>query len=141
MYRSHNCGQLRQTDVGQDVVLSGWMATSRDFGGLTFIDLRDRYGITQLVFNIEDNEAIGQQARKLGREFVIRIEGQVRERSNKNPKIPTGDVEIEVKKLEILSLSRRRFGMNSIALSLSSRKLRRSFLLQCVIIITMCVDV
>ncbi len=106
MYRTHNCGALRMSDVGQEVTLSGWMQTSRDFGGMTFIDLRDRYGITQLVFNMEDDADLCEQARKLGREFVLRITGVVRERTNKNPNIPTGNVEIVVKSLEVLNQSK-----------------------------------
>lgn len=106
MYRSHNCAELRIGDVGTEVTLSGWLQTSRDFGGMTFIDLRDRYGITQIVFNTEDDADLGAQARKLGREFVLKINGKVRERSNKNPNMPTGDVEIEVTALEVLNPSK-----------------------------------
>ncbi len=106
MYRSHNCGQLRIDNVGQDVTLSGWLQAGRDFGGMTFIDLRDRYGITQLVFNMEYDSTLCETARKLGREDVIKIEGKVRERSNKNPNRPTGDVEIEVTKLLVLNESK-----------------------------------
>jgi len=94
------------SDVGQEVTLSGWMQTSRDFGGMTFIDLRDRYGLTQLVFNMEDDADLCEQARKLGREYVLRITGAVRERTNKNPNIPTGNVEIVVKSLEVLNESK-----------------------------------
>ena len=92
--------------TGQEVKLSGWVQSSRDFGGMTFIDLRDRYGITQLVFNMDDNASLCQQARKLGREYVIAVTGLVRERSNKNPKRATGDIEIEVKKLDVLNPSK-----------------------------------
>jgi aspartyl-tRNA synthetase len=106
MYRSHNCGELRMDHVGQTAVLSGWVQSNRDFGGLTFIDLRDRYGITQVVFNMDDDAALCEEARKLGREFVVKIEGLVRERSNKNPNRATGDIEIEVKSLEILNASK-----------------------------------
>ena len=106
MYRTHNCGALRIENVGQEVTLSGWLQTSRDFGGMTFIDLRDRYGITQLVFNMEDDVNLCEQARKLGREFVLKITGLVRERTNKNPNRDTGDIEIEVKSLEILNASK-----------------------------------
>lgn len=102
-YRSHNCGELRLSDAGKTVKLSGWVQIGRDFGGLTFIDLRDRYGITQLVFNMEDDAALCEQARKLGREFVVSIEGLVRERTSKNPNRATGDIEIEVKSLDILN--------------------------------------
>ena len=93
MYRSHNCGELRMDHVGQTAVLSGWVQSNRDFGGLTFIDLRDRYGITQVVFNMDDDVALCEEARKIGREFVVKIEGLVRERSNKNPNRATGDIE------------------------------------------------
>ena len=106
MYRTHNCGELRIENVGQEVTLSGWMQSNRDFGGLTFIDLRDRYGITQLVFNMDDDADLCENARKLGREYVLKITGIVRERSNKNPNRPTGDVEIEVKTLEVLNESK-----------------------------------
>ena len=105
MYRTHDCGALRMKDVGAQIKLSGWVQTSRDFGGMTFVDLRDRYGITQLVFNMEDNVELCEAARKLGREFVIQIDGLVRERSNKNPNRATGDVEIEVSNLHILNAS------------------------------------
>lgn len=106
MLRTHNCGELNLSSVGQTVTLSGWVQRSRDLGGMTFIDLRDRYGITQLVFNMETNAAICEEARKLGREFVISATGKVAERSNKNPKMPTGDVEIIVDKLDILNTSK-----------------------------------
>jgi len=106
MYRSHNCGQLRMADVGAEITLSGWVQVSRDFGGLTFVDLRDRYGITQIVFNMDDEQELCEKARKLGREFVIKVSGKVRERSNKNPNRPTGDIEIEATSLEILNASK-----------------------------------
>ena len=106
MYRTHNCGELRISDVGNEVKLSGWVQIARDFGGMTFIDLRDRYGITQLVFNMDDDAGLCERARKLGREFVISITGQVRERSNKNPNRSTGDIEIEVKSMEVLNTSK-----------------------------------
>ncbi len=106
MYRSHNCGALRIEHVGQTITLSGWLQASRDFGGMTFIDMRDRYGITQIVFNMEDDVNLCEQARKLGREDVIQISGIVRERSNKNPNRPTGDIEIEVTSLTILNESK-----------------------------------
>lgn len=106
MLRTNNCGELNLSHNGQTVTLSGWVQRSRDLGGMTFIDLRDRYGITQLVFNMETNAAICNEARKLGREFVISATGKVEERSNKNPKMPTGDVEIIVDKLEILNTSK-----------------------------------
>jgi aspartyl-tRNA synthetase len=106
MYRTHDCGALRLSDAGKEVTLSGWLQASRDFGGMTFIDLRDRYGITQLVFNMEDDAELCTKARKLGREFVLRITGVVRERTNKNPNRTTGDVEIDVKTLEVLNASK-----------------------------------
>ncbi len=106
MYRTHNCGQLRMADVGQTVTLSGWVQVGRDFGALTFVDLRDRYGITQLVFDAEDNADLCSQARKLGREFVITATGLVRERTNKNPNRATGDIEIEVKTMQVLNASK-----------------------------------
>lgn len=106
MYRSHNCGALRISDVGSEVTLSGWLQVSRDLGGLTFADLRDRYGITQVVFNMDEDADLCESARKLGREYVLKIKGIVRERSNKNPNRPTGDIEIEVKNLEVLNESK-----------------------------------
>ncbi len=106
MYRTHNCGALRIENVGEEVTLSGWLQTSRDFGGMTFIDLRDRYGITQLVFNMDDDADLCQKARKLGREFVLKATGKVRERSNKNPNRNTGDIEIEVTALDVLNASK-----------------------------------
>ena len=106
MYRTHNCGELRLSDVGKEVSLSGWVQVGRDFGALTFVDLRDRYGITQLVFDSEDDADLAQKARKLGREFVIKANGLVRERTNKNPNRATGDIEIEVKSMEILNESK-----------------------------------
>jgi len=103
MLRSHTNGELRIENVGENVQLSGWVQKSRDLGGMTFVDLRDRYGITQLVFNMETNADLCQQARKLGREFVITIKGTVAERSNKNKNIPTGDIEILVEELSVLN--------------------------------------
>ena len=106
MYRTHKCDELRMENVGQEVTLSGWLAKSRDLGGMTFIDLRDRYGITQLVFNMDDDADLCGQARKLGREFVLKATGVVRERSSKNPNRPTGDIEIQVTQLEVLNESK-----------------------------------
>ena len=106
MYRSHTCGELRIEDVGKTVVLAGWVQRSRDLGGMTFLDLRDRYGLTQLAFNMETNAILGEQARKLGREFVIQASGTVIERSSKNKNITTGDVEITVTELKILNTSK-----------------------------------
>lgn len=103
MYRSHTCGELRITHVGNEVTLAGWVQKGRDLGGMTFIDLRDRYGITQLAFNMETNATLCEQARKLGREFVIMVKGKVAERSAKNNKIETGDIEIIVTELHVLN--------------------------------------
>lgn len=103
MYRTHHCGELRLEHSGTQVTLSGWVAKRRDFGAMTFIDLRDRYGITQLSFNEDYNPDLLEKSRKLGREFVIQISGKVTERSNKNPKIPTGDIEIVVESMQVLN--------------------------------------
>ena len=105
MYRTHTCGELNLNSVNQKVTLSGWIHKSRDLGGMTFIDLRDRYGISQLVFNMETNPILCEEARKLGREFVISASGIVAERSNKNLKIPTGEIEVIVDELTILNPS------------------------------------
>jgi aspartyl-tRNA synthetase len=106
MYRSHTCGELRISDVGTTVTLAGWVQRSRDLGGMTFVDLRDRYGITQLAFNMEDNAELGAQANKLGREFVIQATGTVIERSSKNKNIPTGEIEIVVSELKLLNAAK-----------------------------------
>lgn len=105
MYRTKTCGELRAANIGETVTLSGWVQKTRELGGMTFVDLRDRYGITQLVFDENQNAELCQEAKKLGREFVIQIEGKVVERSSKNPKMDTGDVEIIVNKLTILNTS------------------------------------
>lgn len=105
MYRTHTCGELRAADNGKNVTLSGWVSTIRKFGGATFIDLRDRYGVTQLVFESEQNPALSEKANKLGREYVVQVRGIVQERSNKNPNLPTGDIEIKVEELDILNES------------------------------------
>jgi aspartyl-tRNA synthetase len=105
MHRTHTCGELRINDINTTVTLSGWLQKSRDLGGMTFIDLRDRYGITQLAFNMESNAVLCEQARKCGREFVLKITGKVIERSSKNLNIPTGEIEIEVTEFEILNES------------------------------------
>jgi aspartyl-tRNA synthetase len=105
MYRTHTCGDLNMRFTGQDVILCGWVQKSRDLGGMTFVDLRDRYGITQLVFNMETNRELCEKARKLGREFVVQAKGKVKERSNKNLKIPSGEIEIDVDELNILNRS------------------------------------
>ncbi|WP_019036613.1 aspartate--tRNA ligase [Prevotella amnii] len=103
MYRTKTCGELRLTDTGKEVTLSGWVQRSRKMGGMTFIDLRDRYGITQLVFNEADNADLCEEANKLGREYCVQIKGIVNERHSKNNKIDTGDIEIIVKELNVLS--------------------------------------
>ena len=106
MYRSHTCGELRPSHIGSTVTLAGWMQRSRDLGGMTFIDLRDRYGITQLAFNVEEDAAMADKANKLGREFVIQVTGTVVERSSKNKQIPTGEIEIIVTELTILNAAK-----------------------------------
>ena len=106
MLRSHTCGELNLNHLDKEVMLSGWVQKSRDLGGLTFIDLRDRYGITQLVFNMETDEALCLEARKLGREYVIQVKGKVIERSSKNKNIPTGEIEIEIIELNILNAAK-----------------------------------
>ncbi|WP_455601316.1 aspartate--tRNA ligase [Bacteroides rodentium] len=105
MYRSHTCGELRISDVNKQVTLAGWVQRSRKMGGMTFIDLRDRYGITQLVFNEEVNAELCERANHLGREFVIQVKGTVNERFSKNQHIPTGDIEIIVSELDVLNSS------------------------------------
>ena len=105
MFRSMTCGQLRLADVDKEVVLAGWVQRVRKMGGMTFIDLRDRYGITQLVFNQEVDAALCETANHLGREYVIQIKGVVKERYSKNANIPTGDIEIIVSELNVLSTS------------------------------------
>ena len=103
MLRTHTCGELTIADLNKEVTLTGWVQKSRDLGGMTFIDVRDRYGITQLTFNSDDNAEMRAQARELGREFVISVSGRVIERSNKNLKMNTGEIEIKVSKLELLN--------------------------------------
>ena len=105
MYRTHTAGELRLSDAGKKVTLAGWVQRSRKMGALTFVDLRDRYGITQLVFNEETNAPLCAEANKLGREYVIQATGTVAERYNKNKNIPTGDIEIEVEELRVLNAS------------------------------------
>ncbi len=105
MYRTNTCGELRLADVGQTVTLAGWVQRSRKMGGMTFIDLRDRYGVTQLVFNEETDADLCARANKLGREYVIQATGKVEERYSKNDKMPTGDIEIIVSTLEVLNAS------------------------------------
>ena len=106
MLRTNTCGELNINNVGEEVMLSGWVQKNRDLGGMTFVDLRDRYGITQLAFNMDENINLCKQARKLGREFVIRVRGTVIERSSKNKNIPTGEIEIKVSDLDILNPSK-----------------------------------
>lgn len=105
MFRSKTCGQLRAADVNSEVTLAGWVQRIRKMGGMTFVDLRDRYGITQLVFNHEIDPQLCEAANKLGREYVVQVNGAVKERSSKNSNIPTGDIEIIVSELNILSTS------------------------------------
>jgi aspartyl-tRNA synthetase len=105
MYRTHTCGELRASHIGQQVTLSGWVQKTRELGGMTFVDVRDRYGITQLVFDLSKNPELTESARKLGREFVISVSGSVIERQSKNPKMATGDIEILAHQLTILNQS------------------------------------
>lgn len=105
MYRTNTCGELRISNVGQEVILAGWVQRTRKMGGMTFVDLRDRYGITQIVFNEEIDKDLCDEANKLGREYVIQIIGTVNERYSKNPKMPTGDIEIIANKLNVLNKS------------------------------------
>jgi aspartyl-tRNA synthetase len=105
MLRTHTCGELNLENKDAKVTLCGWVHRSRDFGGMTFIDLRDRYGITQLVFDMDTNAELCKKARKLGREFVIAVTGKVKERSNRNLKIPTGEIEIVTEEIKILNKS------------------------------------
>ena len=105
MYRTNTCGELRISNVGQKVTLAGWVQRTRKMGGMTFVDLRDRYGLTQLVFDENHDAALTEQANKLGREYVIQITGTVSERSSKNNKIETGDIEIIVDSMNVLNAS------------------------------------
>ena len=105
MFRTNTCGELRLADEGQIVTLAGWVQKTRKMGGMTFVDIRDRYGVTQLVFNEEVDVSLCEQANRLGREFVIQATGLVKERSGKNTNIPTGDIEIIVSDLRILNVS------------------------------------
>ncbi|HWV74681.1 MAG TPA: aspartate--tRNA ligase, partial [Pseudosphingobacterium sp.] len=106
MYRTHTCGELTIADLGKEITLCGWVQKSRDLGGMTFIDMRDRYGLTQLAFNADDDESLRARARELGREYVIQVKGTVIERSSKNLKIPTGEIEIKVSSLEVLNAAK-----------------------------------
>ena len=103
MYRTHTCGELRISDINKSVTLAGWVQTVRKFGSITFVDLRDRYGITQLLFSESLNEVL--EKNPLGREFVLQVNGKVNERSNKNNNIPTGDIEILVNSFIVLNKS------------------------------------
>lgn len=105
MYRTKKCGELRIENVGEVVTLAGWVQRTRKMGGMTFVDLRDRYGITQIVFNNENDSELTDRANRLGREFVIQVKGEVAERSSKNAKMPTGDIEIIASELNVLSES------------------------------------
>ncbi|MCF0176184.1 MAG: aspartate--tRNA ligase, partial [Bacteroidales bacterium] len=103
MYRTHNCGELRITDTGKKVTLAGWVQKNRKLGGMSFIDIRDRYGITQLVVEGSTDGSLADTASSLGREFVIQVTGTVVERENKNPKMPTGEIEIVLEKINVLN--------------------------------------
>jgi aspartyl-tRNA synthetase len=105
MLRTHTCGELRMTDVTKQVTLCGWVQKNRDLGGMTFIDLRDRYGITQLTFNPDWDKSLSEQARQLSREFVVQAKGSVIERESKNKVNPTGEIEIKVTEFKILNSS------------------------------------
>ncbi len=105
MYRNKTCGELRLQNTGENVTLAGWVQRVRKMGGMTFIELRDRYGTTQLVFNEQTSPTLFAEANTLGREFVIQVKGKVCERYSKNSKIPTGDIEIDVTELKVLNRS------------------------------------
>ena len=105
MYRTNTCGELRLSDAGKEVTLAGWVQRVRKMGGMTFVDLRDRYGITQLVFNEAQDAALCERANKLGREWCVQVKGTVSERQSKNPKMPTGDIELLASVLNVLSES------------------------------------
>ncbi|MBK9420574.1 MAG: aspartate--tRNA ligase [Flavobacteriales bacterium] len=106
MYRTHTCGELRHADAGKTVTLAGWVQRTRDLGGMTFVDLRDRYGITQLTFNTDSDATLRETARSLGREFVVQVTGTVMERQSKNANMPTGDVEIFATELKVMNGSK-----------------------------------
>src|SRR5579862_4230151 len=106
MLRTHTCGELNISHLGQHVTLCGWVQKSRDLGSMTFIDMRDRYGLTQLVFNTDTDNSLREKAHQMGREFVIKVSGKVIERTSKNTKIPTGEIEIAVDHLEILNAAK-----------------------------------
>ena len=104
MFRTNTCGELRLSDAGREVTLAGWVQRSRKMGGMTFVDIRDRYGITQIVFDT-DNAVLHEAANKLGREYVVQVTGRVAERTSKNANLPTGDIEIIATDLKILNKS------------------------------------
>jgi aspartyl-tRNA synthetase, bacterial type len=106
MFRTHTCGELRHTHVNETVTLAGWVQKTRKMGGMTFVDLRDRYGITQLVFNQDVNAELCERANRMGREWVVQVKGEVAERSNKNPNLSTGDIELIVNGLNIINESK-----------------------------------
>ena len=106
MYRTHTCGELRPSQTGQTVTLAGWVQRTRELGGLTFVDLRDRFGITQLSFNSERDRSLRDQANSLGREFVVQATGVVTERESKNKNIPTGEIELVVTDLKVLNTAK-----------------------------------
>ncbi len=106
MYRTHHCGELNAKNIGQQVTLSGWVQRIRNKGKMIWLDLRDRYGITQIIFEEGITSAeVFEKAQKLGREYVVQVQGEVIERVAKNPNIPTGDIEIKVTSLEVLNAS------------------------------------
>ncbi|MDE6118050.1 MAG: aspartate--tRNA ligase, partial [Duncaniella sp.] len=105
MYRTNTCGELRISDAGKDVTIAGWVQRARKMGGMTFVDVRDRYGLTQVVFNNDTDASLCEAANHLGREFVVQISGKVAERTSKNPNIPTGDIEIIATGLNVLNRS------------------------------------
>ena len=105
MYRNTTCGELRLSDVGREVVIAGWVQRVRKMGGMIFVDVRDRYGITQVVFNNDVNKELCEAASRLGREYVVQVTGRVDERQSKNPNMPTGDIEIIAAALNVLNSS------------------------------------
>ncbi|MBO7382298.1 MAG: aspartate--tRNA ligase, partial [Muribaculaceae bacterium] len=105
MYRTNTCGELRLADAGKVVTLAGWVQKNRRMGGMTFVDVRDRYGITQVVFNNDTDADLCEAASRLGREYVVQITGTVAERQSKNPNLPTGDIEIIARELKVLNRS------------------------------------
>ena len=105
MYRTNTCGELRLADAGREVTLAGWVQRVRKMGGMTFVDLRDRYGITQIVFESDADASLFEAANKLGREYVVQVTGKVQERENKNKNLPTGEVEIIASALNVLNRS------------------------------------